>query len=77
MSFLVNIFFLAISHTFAIKIEGDIRSNVVVFCFFLFLGGGGGLFFSKLGKKSPKFHWEWGLILALENTKIPEICLNK
>ena len=26
-------------------------------------------FFSKLGKKSPKFHWEWGQILAPENTK--------
>ena len=26
-------------------------------------------FFSKLGKKSPKFHWEWGQISALENTK--------
>ena len=28
-------------------------------------------FFSKLGKKSPKFHWEWGRILAPENTKNP------
>ena len=28
-----------------------------------------GIFFSKLGKKSPKFHWELGQILAPENTK--------
>ena len=26
-------------------------------------------FFSKLGKKSPKFHWEWDRISAPENTK--------
>ena len=25
--------------------------------------------FSKLGKKSPKFHWEWGLSIATDNTK--------
>ena len=34
--------------------------------------------FSKLGKKSPKFFWEWGQILAPENTqKIPGMCLHK
>ena len=26
-------------------------------------------FFFKMGKKSPKFHWEWGCISALDNTK--------
>ena len=28
-----------------------------------------GIFFSKLGKKSPKFHWEWVRISDPENTK--------
>ena len=28
-----------------------------------------GILSHTLVKKSPKFHWEWGLILAPENTK--------
>ena len=32
-----------------------------------------GIFFFKIGKKAPKFHWEWGRISAPENTKnIPD-----
>ena len=39
--------------------------------FFLRLG-----FFIKLGKKSPKFHWEMVENSALENTKkSPDACL--
>ena len=34
------------------------------------------VFFLELGKKAPKFYWEWGRISAPENTKnIPVQCL--
>ena len=67
MSFLINKNKLAITHTFAIKLKENVNENhnhrkekknlkIVIF-------------FSKFGKKSPKFHWEWGLISAPVNAK--------
>ena len=44
-----------------VSTEWKNKSSKKKFFFFWRLG----FFFSKLGKKSPKFHWEWGLIMAL------------